>query len=291
MFVLSASIVVPIVYFNLRHITIDMTTPLILGTAISIFLGFSTNASYDRWFSARGSWGDLNANTRNMALVIARFNPGRSDDMHQPTPAKPSPLADRMTRRLIAWTWVLNRQLKGRSPLKDMDRYLEPEELESLSGVHNPALKLLFNQGDDIRQAVADGQICSAGADEFEIIAAQRELIAIQSRCEGLRTTPFPTHYTFFTDVFIWLLVILLSLSLPEVENSGYFAIPMVVLIGWIFTMVDGIGDYMDEPFEDNRNVIPMDTISRNLEIDLLAFVLGEKELPQKMEPVDGALH
>ena len=289
MFMLSAGIVIPIVHFNLQHVTIDMTTPLILGTAISIFLGFRTNSSYDRWFAARGYWGEINANARNMALVIARLDPSYvNNNTGKPSPEAPV-IMERLTRRLLAWVWVLNRQLKGHSPLQDIDHFLDLEELEQLAHAHNPALKLLFNQSRDIRRALAKGQF--GDADAFEIVGIQRELIALQSRCEGLKATPFPTHYTFFTDVFVWLLVILLSLSLPEVENSGYFAIPMVVLIGWIFTMVEGIGGYMDDPFADNRNVIPMDSLSRNLEIDLLAFALGETELPETIKPIEGALY
>ena len=68
MAILSAFFVVPIVFFGLDQFTIGMTAPSILGTAISIFLGFRTNSAYDRWFQGRTYWGEIGAATLNLSL-------------------------------------------------------------------------------------------------------------------------------------------------------------------------------------------------------------------------------
>ncbi len=90
----------------------------------------------------------------------------------------------------------------------------------------------------------------------------------------------------------------LLGLSLPshggtdalKVFTSGYIAIPAIILIGWVFFMVEGIARYMQTPFENNRNVIPMHALSRKIEIGL-RMTIGETDgLPKQIEPVDGAL-
>ena len=115
MFILACSIVVPIVYFQLGNV-LDLTAPLILGTAISIFLGFRTNSAYDRWFLARGTWGEMRAASRNMSLILARNN---EQYINRKT-GEPSDIARtvmrRMIRRNIAWLWILGRQLKGLPP-------------------------------------------------------------------------------------------------------------------------------------------------------------------------------
>ena len=103
------------------------------------------------------------------------------------------------------------------------------------------------------------------------------------------KNTVFPAHYTFFTKVFIWVFLILLGLSLPGHEDVGYFSVPAVFVIGWVFFLVDGIGDYMQDPFEENRNSTPVSSIARTLEINLKEL-LGEDELPEPLRPVEGAL-
>ena len=259
MFTLASVIVIPIVYFNLGSV-LDLTAPLILGTAISIFLGFRTNSAYDRWFLARGTWGSMRASSRNLALILTRIN---EPYLNRKT-GKPSKRARtvmrRMIRRNLAWLWILGRQLKDLPPLQGTENLLSDEDREAIKDVHNPALKLLFLQSRDFRIAQSEGQFFDG--EHFEVVGIQRDLVAGQTACEGLKNTPFPTHYSFFTHLFIWLFLVLLAFSLPGLENMKYLAIPAVVMVGWIFFMVEGIGSFMEEPFSNNRNVVPMDALS-----------------------------
>ena len=289
MIFLASVIVIPLVYFNFGSV-LDLTAPLILGTAISIFLGFRTNSAYDRWFLARGAWGSMRASSRNLSLVLARIN---GEDYINLETGEPSELAKtimrRMIRRNIVWLWILGRQLKDLPPLQGTENLLTSGDRETIKESHNPALKLLFLQSRDFRIAQSEGQF--SDGEHFEFVGIQRELVAGQTACEGLKNTPFPTHYSYFTHLFIWLFLVLLAFSLPGLENMKYLAIPAVVMVGWIFFMVEGIGSYMEEPFSNNRNVIPMDALSRSLEIDLKAIALEDEDIPKMIEPVDGALY
>lgn len=292
MTLLSALIIVPTTYFDLKQLSIGMTTPLILGTAISIFLGFRTNSAYDRWFQARGMFGGIRSQSRNLALLLARIDEKYTNINTGKVSRKAKVLMPRMIRRSIAYPWMLGHQLKDLDPfaVPNVEDFLSQEDIETLKGSPNPALALLFLQGRDFRVLQSEGQFVDG--EHFEYVAIQRELTALQTQCEGLKNTPFPTHYTYFTDLFVWLLIVLLSLSLPWEEHSGYQAIPLVVLIGWIFSMIEGIGDYMDYPWQNNRNVVPTNHLSRNLEIDLRAIALGQTEdLPAPIEAVDGAMY
>jgi len=87
------------------------------------------------------------------------------------------------------------------------------------------------------------------------------------------------------------MLVVLMAFSLPTLDNVGYFSIFAVVVIGWVFSMINGIGAYMEEPFINNRNVIPMNALSRKLERNLLQIALEEKDIPPPMTPIEGALY
>ena len=291
MTILTSAIIVPIQYFNLKQFSIGITTPLVLGTAISIFLGFRTNSAYDRWFKGRNQFGTLIANGRNFGLILARVHERYENLQTGADSQTASLIMPRMIRRTIAYTWMLGYQLKDLDPfdIENIEELLEPDEITQLRNVHNPALKLLYNQEKDFRRAAAENQFLDG--EHFEVVAIMRTYTNAQTECEALKNTPFPTHYTYFTDVFVWLLVVLLSLSLPADENSGYYAIPLVVLIGWIFSMIEGIGDYMDHPWSNNRIVVPTDFLSRNLEIDLRRFALSETDLPLPLGPVDGAVY
>lgn len=289
MAVLATVIVVPIVYLNFGAYTLDMTTPLILGTAIAIFLGFRTNSAYDRWFEGRSKWGRIRAMSRNLSMVLTRNNEAYLNIKTGKVSKLAPVVMERMIRRNIAWIWVLGRQLKGLPPFENVKHLLSDEDFEEVKDAHNPALKLLFLQSRDFRIAQSEGQFYDG--EHFEIVAILRELVTQQTGCEGLKNTPFPAHYSFFTNVFIWLLLTLLSISLPGLENVSYFAIPGVVLIGWTFFMVEGIGSYMQDPFDNNRNVIPMDALARSTEIDLKSLALGDTDIPAPIQPIDGALY
>lgn len=289
MTLLASVIVIPIVYFGLEEYTIDLTAPLIVGTALSIFLGFRTNSAYERWHDARGYWSTITSGGRNMGLMLARINEEYADQKTGKASKVAAEVMPRMLRRTVAHAWALNRQLKDLPVFDGLEDLIEPKELEDLKKSHNPALEMLFSQSRDFRTAAREGQFWDG--EHFEIVAIQREIVGAQSRCEGLKTTPFPAHYTFFTDVFIWLLVVLMAASLPKLESLGYLAIPSVVMIGWIFSMIEGIGDYMDNPFINNRNVIPMGSLARKLEIDLKAIALQSDNVPEPIEPIEGALY
>lgn len=289
MLVIATVIVLPMIYYDWGKYAPDMTAPLVLGTAISIFLGFRTNSAYERWFTARRLWGSMRASSRNQTLVLSRIferNINHNTGKHSKL-AKT--VMRRMIRRNIAWIWVLGRQLKDVPPFEGVRELLTDEDYEAVSDCHNPALKLLFLQSKDFRIAQSEGQFFDG--EHFEMVAVQRELVTGQTSCEGLKNTPFPTHYTYFTKVFIWLFLILLSFALPGLETLGFLAIPAVVLVGWVFFMVEGIGSYMEEPFANNRNVIPMDALARSLERDLLAFGLDEEDIPDMIMPIEGALY
>lgn len=273
-----------------KYIIISTTIPSILGTALSIFLGFRTNSAFDRWMRARGYWSDIIAVSDNLSMTLARVDGEEYLNLDTGKPSKVAAIAmPRMIRRNIAWAWCVNFQLKKLPPLEGVRKYLEADEFKSLQGLENPALKLLYNQSRDFRIAAREGQFTDG--EHFEVVTMLREMVRAQNSCEGLRSTPFPTHYTFFTDFFIWMLVVLMAFSLPAQDNIGYFSIFAVVMTGWVFSMINGIGSYMEEPFLNNRNVVPMSALSRKIERSLLRMGLEETEIPPTMQPIEGALY
>lgn len=53
--------------------------------------------------------------------------------------------------------------------------------------------------------------------------------------------------------------------------------------------VIELIGDYSENPFEGLRYDIPMLSVCRTIETDLLQM-LGEKEIPKSIQPKNGVL-
>ena len=58
-----------------------------------------------------------------------------------------------------------------------------------------------------------------------------------------------------------------------------WMTIPFSALSGWIFTTLERIGETSENPFEGSANDVPITTISRNIEIDLLEMLNVKHDL------------
>jgi len=68
-----------------------------------------------------------------------------------------------------------------------------------------------------------------------------------------------------------------------------WMSIPFNVIVGWIFVMMEIVGDYSENPFEGLQNDIPMLSICRTIEIDLKEM-LGEENIPPAIQSKNGIL-
>lgn len=104
-----------------------------------------------------------------------------------------------------------------------------------------------------------------------------------------IKRFPFPRHYGSFTFVFVCIFVFLLPFGVVgEFSKLGgdmyWLSVPIGALIGWIFVVLEIVGDYSENPFEGLYNDVPMLSICRTIEIDLLQM-LGEKTSPNQYNP------
>jgi putative membrane protein len=61
------------------------------------------------------------------------------------------------------------------------------------------------------------------------------------------------------------------------------------MLLGWVFLVLEQIGESCENPFEGSANDVPISQISRMIEIDL-RDMLNENDLPQAIQPTNGIL-
>lgn len=290
---------------------------LLVGTALAFYLGFKNNASYDRLWEARKIWGAIVNGSRSFAAALFGFVNNTHDEFDTDEAALHN-IRRRLIFRHLAWLTCLRYQL--RTPrkwehteeaeqfnnyfpdLKTPERhepqdtvlrqYLSDDDLAQLEGKSNKATQLLRLQALDL-QSLREQRLIDA----YQHVELQKFVSAMydeQGKSERIKNFPFPRQYA----TVPLLLVKLMSLILPfalirEFETMGpyhvWLAIPFNGIITWVFILMEMIGDYSENPFEGTYNDVPISAISRGIEIDLKEM-LGEPDVPEPMQPVNGML-
>lgn len=97
------------------------------------------------------------------------------------------------------------------------------------------------------------------------------------------------SHY--FVAIFVFLLPFSMIPELMGIGNWGvWLAVPITALIGWVYVMMEIVGDYSENPFQGLMNDIPMMSLCRTIEIDLREM-LNETDLPPTIKAVNGVLN
>jgi putative membrane protein len=128
----------------------------------------------------------------------------------------------------------------------------------------------------------------------MELMAILKSFYTLQGKNERIKKFPLPRQYAnmsrYFVGIFIALLPFSMIPELLEVGNYGlWLSVPITALIGWVYVMMEVVGDYSENPFQGMGNDIPMLSLCRTIEIDLREM-LGETELPPAIQSKKGVL-
>src|SRR4051794_18724582 len=163
--------------FEIRVISRGSATSLINTLILSLLLSFRNRGAYDRWWSARGLWGQLTNDTRNLAVKCAAFLP--ADVLAR----------SRVAETLVAFAEALKRHLRDERPRL---RNLPGFEGEGADPSHVP----LYLAGR-LYIAVAgwkrDGHVDQAVL--WVLDAQLRGLLDVCGGCEKIRFTPPSPSY------------------------------------------------------------------------------------------------
>lgn len=290
----------------------------VIGTAVAFYVGFKNNQAYGRLWEARKIWGAMINNSRAFGSMIKHFVV--SDTL----PAPALELAKRrIIHRHIAYLYTLRQQLLTPAPWEHVSLrwifgsfnrkrhhylldipyqaelaeiaerpYLEPAEEHSYEGVANKATQLIDRQTAELARLHADG--CMNMMQHIELQRMLNNFYDEQGKAERIKRFPFPRHYGSFSFVFVCIFVFLLPFGIVgEFSKLGgdmyWLSIPIGALIGWIFVVMEIVGDYSENPFEGLYNDVPMLSICRTIEIDLLQM-LGDKNVPRPIQPRNSVL-
>jgi putative membrane protein len=259
-----------------HHYEIPSIIPTVLGTAIAFFVGFNNNQAYDRWWEARKVWGALVNDSRSWARGILSYT-----STHQSVNLELQIIRRRIIYRHIAFLYALKGALRNTQD-SVYKTYLNDDEIktvEAQSNIHNAILAL---QSAELQQLYANGQI-----DGYRFIQLDALLVKFtdsMGMSERIKSTIFPTTYSYFTKVFIWLFVV--SIQLVISSSLGIWSIFISWLVGFVFVSTQINGMSLVNPFTNNPAAVPLNQITRTIEINLLEM-LGDENIPNPVRPIN----
>lgn len=311
------STIVTFLYFWAKSYGVDCSLPIAplgtIGVAVAFYVGFKNNQSYDRYWEARKIWGGIVNVSRSWAnQVLSYISPAYASEPVDPKQIES--IKQTLIYRHLAWIHSLRFQLRLKTTfgfeakgaakhyvqsnnIAELEKLvcslLGKEELHRLCSQVNPATQILRRQSEHLRQVKEEVEL----TEDFRHISMMdliTEMYTLQGKCERIKNTPFPRQYAYFSNVFVGIFIALLPFGIVgELGSRGdvmvWFTIPMTMIISWIFFTMETVGDSSEDPFENFINDVPMTAICRSIEIDLRQM-LGEKDIPPKLEPVDDIL-
>jgi putative membrane protein len=171
-------------------------------------------------------------------------------------------------------------------------KYLSADERKNTEHKANAAAALLLHQNAVLITCKNSGWL-----DEFEHSDMSKLVLEFynqQGAAERIKSFPFPRQYANFSVVFVYIFIFLLPFALiNDIDKLGFhtswLVIPFTMLLAWVFNVMEQVGDASENPFDNGINDVPMTAICRNIEIEFREL-LGEKELPPRLQPVNGIL-
>lgn len=309
-------------YFHLEWFSIPWLPLSVIGTAVAFYIGFKNNQAYDRLWEARKIWGGIVNSSRMWGSNVRAFVSNQF--MQEPySEEELKHVHQTLVYRHIAYLYTLRSQLLiptswehisqggfvGKTAERRMKTWgvglhhdavtekelralLPPNELDHFINYKNTATQLIDKQSQDLKALREKGLV-----DDFRHMDLQKllnDFYTLQGQAERIKKFPLPRQYGSVSFIFVGLFIFLLPFGMvSEFHELGHWAIwlsiPFTVMVGWVYIMMELVGDYSENPFEGLGNDIPMLSLCRVIEIDLREM-LGETDLPPSIEPKNGVL-
>jgi len=308
--------------FKIIHVNIPWLPVSVVGTAVAFYVGFKNNQSYDRMWEARKIWGGIVNDSRSWGMMVDGFVSNQFAKEKVSNEELQS-VKKRLIYRHIAWMYAHRSQLLVATPWEHISQggfttrrakrfqkkfgigmlddeitrtelklFLPDTEHDRLIANVNTATQIINEQSRDLALLREKGLIEDFRHMEMTILL--KSFYTLQGKNERIKKFPLPRQYANMSRYFVGIFIIMLPFSMvPELMKIGHHtlwpSIPIAVIIGWIYVMMEQVADFSENPFQGMANDIPMMSLCRVIEIDLREM-LGETDLPPAIKANDGVL-
>jgi putative membrane protein len=263
-------------------ITLTAIPFTLIGLPLAIFLGFRNNAAYDRYWEGRRRWGEIVADSQNLArqcLNLVKHNEPLQlsrwlDDMRI-----------RMIYRTIAYAHALRHLLRNTDASAELRPLLTANEWAKLDTVNNIPNYLLNQMALDLRTSLDENRIENCLAANMDNTLSS--FMSAAAACERIKSTPIPFSYTLMLHRTAYLYCFLLPFGL--VDSIGFMTPFVVGIVAYTFFGLDTLGDEIEEPFGASPNDLALNAICRTIEINM-RDALGEQHDLKPLQPVNYCL-
>lgn len=305
-------IIPPMLYeaTGFKWLAIPWTVVALLGTATAFLVGFKNTQTYSRTWEARQIWGAILNSSRAWGTMSRDFLNADTEKTKE------------LIYRHFAWLTALRYQMRdpriwetANKPYNveykrfftvperettlesELAKYINANELKYILTTKNRAVQLMSLQSKTLKELYANKQL-----DSYEFVEMQRmvkDFYDQQGKSERIKNFPYPRQFATINALFIKLFCFLLPFGmLKEFDklndsmdgimkgNMVWLVVPFSVLISWVYTSLEQVGESTENPFEGGANDVPISQMSRTIEIDLREM-LGEIDLPPALVPVN----
>ncbi|SDE94899.1 bestrophin family protein [Chitinophaga filiformis] len=295
----------PVVLYHvlgIKWLVVPWTVVSLLGTATAFIVGFKNTQTYNRTWHGHEIWGNIDSSSRAWGIMCRDY-------------LQDATKIQLLLQRHFAWLAVLRYHLREERVWEvadnrpnaeyqkyytiperqttleeELSKYLSAEEQVYISGVRNKASQLLALQNKTVKDIYDEQTLIPLQFQEMQ--RSLNTLYSLQGQCEAIKETPYPRQYSIIHTLFVRIFCVLLPFGMlqefDKLDNlvTGmmkghmiWLVIPFSVLISWMYTSLEQVGESTENPFEGSPNDVPISQICRNIEIDLREM-MGEKELP-----------
>ena len=190
---------------------------------------------------------------------------------------------------------------------EDLRGYLTEEEQCYVTSKSNKAAACMKLQSNKMQNLKLNGYLESFR--HMQMTHVLGELIDAQGMAERIKNYPYPRQFATLNNYLLRVFIILLPFGvMSEFERIGksilltgtsdgfvywinnhfvWLAIPFSIVISWIFYTLERVGDVTENPFVGLSNDVPITTISRAIEIEMLELIgVDQEQIPKPILPV-----
>jgi len=173
----------------------------------------------------------------------------------------------------------LRHRLRQSDPWSDIEKYLEPNDIQALRQSQNLPDAILRLMGLKLgtcrhKDLLSDFLIQSLD-DHITSMAG------VQAACERIQNTPLPFAYMLLVQRTAYIYCFILPFGI--VASQGLMTPLFCAIIAYTFFGLDALSEELEEPFGLSANDLALSSMSRSTEVNLLEAI-GETELPELLE-------
>jgi putative membrane protein len=296
-------------FFEIKWLVIPWVAIGLIGTAAAFLVGFKNTQTYNRLWEARQIWGSIINSSRAWGILVKDMVKSNDTEIQV------------LIYRHIAWLTALRYQMReprvwenmelksnkeyGRLlyiaekeiPLEtELKKHLGDEELLYILSKKNRATQIISLQSKHLRLLKESGKL--SDLDFIELEKMLTNFYDHQGKSERIKNFPYPRQFATINQMFIRLFVGILPFGILQEfgklsQDIGahfiWVTVPCSLIVGWVFHVMERIGEATENPFEGSVNDVPITNISRTIEIDLKEM-LDETDIPPAITPINNVL-